>query len=63
MLVEEEGNMETGLVRQLEHLLKGTVLRKTALIACEMKRYNTLLAAISETKWLNNDIYIRGRRA
>ena len=56
-LVEDDGSIKTGRVRQNEQRRKGSVEKKAVLMVWEMKRYATFAAAISETKWFGNDIY------
>ena len=56
-LVEDDGSIKTGRVRQSEPRGKGSVERKVVLMIWELKRYATFAAAISETKWFGNDIY------
>ena len=56
-LVEDEGSIKTGRVRQSEQRGKDSVERKVVLMVWELQRYATLAAAISETKCFGNDIY------
>ena len=49
-LVKDDGSIKTGRVRQ-------SVEKKVVLMIWELKRYATFAAAISETRWLGNDIY------
>ena len=55
-LVEDDGSIKTGRVRQSEQRGKGSVERKVVLMIWELKRYATFAAAISETKWFGNDM-------
>ena len=55
-VVDDDGSVKTGRVRQSEQRGKDSVEKKVVLVIWELKRYATFAAAVSETKWFGNEI-------